>query len=131
MEAMRQFGYNIGMAFQIVDDILDFTGEQATLGKPVASDLRLGIITLPTINYLESHPNDPLCQKIQAGECSKVDSQLPKLIDAIRSSSAIQLSMQEAYEYVDHGLAALHTFSPSLERDALQELATFFLNREL
>ena len=49
----KQYGYEIGMAFQIVDDILDYTGEQATVGKPVASDLRQGIMTLPVLFFLE------------------------------------------------------------------------------
>ena len=59
-ELLRQYGYEIGMAFQMVDDILDFTGEQATMGKPVASDLRQGLITLPAIYYLESNPKEQL-----------------------------------------------------------------------
>ncbi len=130
-EAMRQFGYNIGMAFQIVDDVLDFTGEQSTLGKPVGSDLRQGLITLPTIYYLEIHPEDRLAQELTTGDCSKVDNQITEVVDAIRSSSAVSLATQEACEFIDRGLAALMTFPASPERDSLQELATFFLNREL
>ena len=57
--AMRQFGYHLGMAFQIVDDTLDFTGEQETVGKPVGSDLLQGLVTLPAIYYAENHPDDP------------------------------------------------------------------------
>ena len=59
LAAMRTYGYEIGMAFQIVDDILDFTGEQATVGKPVGSDLRNGLVTLPALYYVEAHPDDP------------------------------------------------------------------------
>lgn len=59
VEAMRDFGYQIGMAFQVVDDILDFNGDQAAVGKPVGSDLLNGLVTLPAIYYAESHPNDP------------------------------------------------------------------------
>lgn len=131
VEIMRQFGYNIGMAFQIVDDVLDFTGEQATLGKPVGSDLRQGLITLPAICYIETHPEDPISQEILSGDCGKIENQVTQWIDAIRSSSATHLAIQEACEFVDRGLAALQNFTPSIERDALQELATFFLNRDL
>jgi geranylgeranyl pyrophosphate synthase len=131
IELMRQFGYNIGMAFQIMDDVLDFTGEQATLGKPVGSDLRQGLITLPTICYLETHPDDPLAKKIISGECEQVENQLGPLIEAIRNSSATQLAIQEACEFVDQGLAALQKFPPSTERDSLQELSTFFIHRDL
>ncbi|MGD9093726.1 MAG: polyprenyl synthetase family protein, partial [Anaerolineales bacterium] len=66
-EEARQFGRDIGLAFQIVDDLLDFTGEQATLGKPVASDLRQGLITLPALIYLEMNPNDPEMNSLLEG----------------------------------------------------------------
>ncbi len=131
IESMRQFGYNIGMAFQIVDDILDFTGEQATLGKPVGSDLRQGLITLPAICYIETNPQDPLCQMVISGECERDEQKIGQFVEAIRSSSAISLALQEACEFVDRGLQALRTLPPSPERDSLQELATFFLSREL
>ncbi|NIT62078.1 MAG: polyprenyl synthetase family protein, partial [Aliifodinibius sp.] len=58
-DAANRFGYGIGMAFQIIDDVLDFTGEQSSVGKPVANDLRQGLITLPTIYYRETNPDDP------------------------------------------------------------------------
>ena len=119
------------MAFQIVDDILDFVGEESTLGKPVGSDLRQGLITLPAICYLETHPDDPLCQQVLSGDCEKVENQVTDLIESIRSSSAIRMALQEACEFVDRGLTALQTFPPGPERDSLQELATFFLNRDL
>src|SRR4030066_2137031 len=54
----NQYGYEIGMAFQIIDDVLDFTSEQTTMGKPVASDLRQGLITLPVLFYLENNQDD-------------------------------------------------------------------------
>jgi geranylgeranyl pyrophosphate synthase len=131
VEALRVFGYNIGMAFQIVDDILDFTGEQGTLGKPVGSDLRQGLVTLPAICYLETHPDNALSQMILSGRCVEMNTEINQLIDNIRASSAIGMAMQEAYEFVDRGLAALNTFPASPARDALQALATFFLQREL
>ena len=56
---MKTYGYEIGMAFQIMDDVLDFSGEQATMGKPVGSDLLQGLVTLPAIYYAESAPDDP------------------------------------------------------------------------
>ena len=58
VKLLRDFGYNLGMAFQIVDDILDFTGDDDTLGKPAGSDLRQGVLTLPFFYYLRSqaHP---------------------------------------------------------------------------
>ncbi len=53
IQDLRDYGYNLGMAFQIVDDILDFTGDENTLGKPAGSDLRQGTLTLPVFYYLQ------------------------------------------------------------------------------
>src|SRR5579863_1490215 len=58
VQALRAYGYNLGMAFQIVDDVLDLVGDEAVLGKPVGSDLRGGMVTLPVIGLLEEDPEN-------------------------------------------------------------------------
>ncbi len=107
VELMRVYGYNIGMAFQIVDDILDFTSEPTTLGKPVGSDLRQGIITLPAILYAETHPDDPNARDLRDGRCIQSDEQMENLIDSIRHSDCIHSSHQEAMRFVETGLKSL------------------------
>ena len=102
-ELLRQYGYEIGMAFQMVDDILDFTGEQATMGKPVASDLRQGLITLPAIYYLEINPDDQLLKEmLKSNFCE--EEQIGSLLESIRSSGAIQKSLEEAHRAVARGM---------------------------
>lgn len=129
VEAMRSFGYEIGMAFQIIDDILDFTGKQATVGKPVGSDLRQGIVTLPAIQYIENHASDPDVKALENGECLDSEERAVRLVDAIRSSDAIQLSHQEAVQHVERGLKSLRTLPGSAERYALEELASYIVDR--
>ena len=58
VEALRSYGENLGMAFQIVDDILDFTGDEAELGKPAGSDLMQGTLTLPSLLLIERYPDE-------------------------------------------------------------------------
>jgi geranylgeranyl pyrophosphate synthase len=130
VEEMRQFGYDIGMAFQIVDDVLDFTAEQATLGKPVASDLRQGLITLPALFYVERHPEDAEMQSILEGHFFS-DERIDRLVNSIRESGAIQYSMNVAQEYVDSGLMKLHRQRPGPARDALEELSRYIVDRNL
>jgi len=129
-EKVRQYGYEIGMAFQVVDDVLDFTGEQAVLGKPVASDLRQGLITLPALYYLEAHPDDADFFAIIEGNFCDEEC-LTRLVDAIRQSGAIQQSLQEAQGYVNRGLEALQGFPKSRERDALEALARYIVARHI
>jgi geranylgeranyl pyrophosphate synthase len=86
-EAAKRFGYGIGMAFQIIDDVLDFTGDQSAVGKPVANDLRQGLITLPTIYYRETNPDDANLDTILCGKNIN-NEKLNQLVSAIQSSGA-------------------------------------------
>jgi geranylgeranyl pyrophosphate synthase len=128
-EAVRNYGYQIGMAFQVVDDVLDFTGEQATVGKPVGSDLRQGLITLPAIYYLESHPDDVDLLAVLKG--NHYDEKLQtRLIGAIRESDVIQDSMTEAQRFVQKGLESLADLPACSERKALEDLAEYIVGRQ-
>ncbi len=130
VEIIRQFGYDIGMAFQIIDDILDFTGEQDTVGKPVASDLRQGLITLPALYYLEANPKDPDMQSIIAGNFFS-DERMKRLVSAIRKSGAIEQAEDEARRFISCALKILEDQPESIERDALQDLAEYIIHRPL
>lgn len=128
--AMKEFGYDIGMAFQIIDDILDFTSEQTTMGKPVASDLRQGLITLPVLYYLENNPGDTDMKKIlESNFCD--ENCLNRLLVSIRESGAIKLSHDEARQYVEKGLNLLMKMPETKERKALEDLAAYIVNREI
>lgn len=129
IEALRRFGYEIGMAFQIIDDILDYTAEQATMGKPVGGDLRQGIVTLPALLYTAEHPNDPQARLLRDGKCLE-DDQIDSLIDSIRKSDAIRKSHQEAVSYVERGLESLRALPSSEERFALEGLANYIVDRK-
>jgi geranylgeranyl pyrophosphate synthase len=129
IEKMRRFGYEIGMAFQIVDDVLDFTGEQATVGKPVASDLRQGLITLPSLNYLKIKPQDPDLQTVLGGNHYN-NTLMDRLVVAIRKSGAIELSMDVARQYVERGLVLLTDMPNCPERQALEDLAYYIVRRD-
>jgi geranylgeranyl pyrophosphate synthase len=130
VEKMRLYGYSIGMAFQIVDDVLDFTGEQATVGKPVASDLRQGLITLPALFYLENHPEDQEFKKVMAGSNSS-EPLITQVISSIRESGAIERSLEEARKYIDRGLEALFSLPDSVYRQSLEQLASYIVARPL
>jgi geranylgeranyl pyrophosphate synthase len=130
VEILRRFGYNIGMAFQIVDDILDFTGEQGTVGKPVANDLRQGLVTLPALYYYEENPDDPDMQTLLNGNRLN-DQRLDRLVSGIRKSGAIQQAADEASSQIDCALQILMEQPPGVERDALEDLSVYIINRQL
>ena len=125
----RRFGYGIGMAFQIVDDVLDFTGNPSILGKPVGSDLRQGVLTLPALLYLEAHPGDPQLGKIIRRE-SLEEAALKGLIERIRRSEAANLSLEMAHGFVREALDELACLPEGPERFALVEIALDIVIRD-
>jgi geranylgeranyl pyrophosphate synthase len=129
-EKVRNFGYQIGMAFQIIDDVLDFTGEQATVGKPLASDLRQGLVTLPALYYVETYPEDQDMKTIL--DSSICDEEcMARLLTSIRQSGAIQQALNIARQYVDRGLDSLKGLPDCQERHALEKLALYIVHRPL
>jgi geranylgeranyl pyrophosphate synthase len=130
-EYLRQFGYELGIAFQIIDDVLDFTSNQDKLGKPVGGDLRLGLITLPAILYFEQYKDDNLTNEFFQHDCNPPIEILEKLILNIRNSSAIKNSFDKANSHIEFCLKALHHLPIGLERDALEELACFVTQRNI
>ncbi|MEN6410718.1 MAG: polyprenyl synthetase family protein [Anaerolineaceae bacterium] len=103
-EQMRRYGYEIGIAFQIIDDILDFTADQKTFGKPVGEDLRQGLITLPALYYFERNPNDPSVRAVLDGNCEIMKARVNDLIQSIRQSDAIHRAYEEATQHVQIAL---------------------------
>jgi len=123
------FGSNIGMAFQIVDDVLDYSGDQTQVGKPIVSDLRQGLVTLPALYYLEENPEDPRFEKyVINGDDENGD--MDGLIDDILNSGAVEKAIGKAKEITEVGLKALDDFMDCEEKEALFKLARSNINRE-
>lgn len=130
VESMRDFGYQIGMAFQIVDDILDFSGDQNSVGKPLGSDLLNGLVTLPAIYFAEINPDDVDVLSLPQGGWTNNEN-MSRLVEKIRSSSCTKKAVVEAEQHVDRALAKLESFEPSAERDALENLAKYIVDRKV
>jgi geranylgeranyl pyrophosphate synthase len=128
--SMKTFGYEVGMAFQIVDDILDFTGEQSAVGKPIGSDLLNGLVTLPALYYAEANPKDEDVLSLPEGGWKDTD-RVQRLVDGIRQSEALRQSMDEARQSVDRAISALEDSPESSEKEALENLARFIVDRKV
>ena len=127
-QALRDYGYNLGMAFQIVDDILDFAGNEGELGKPIGSDLRQGIITLPTICFLEAHPEDKTVSRVLSGQ-GKGDDEIRAAVEAIKESGAIESSTAEARGFAARSRDALSILPHNKYYQAMLDLADFVVER--
>lgn len=128
---MSNFGYNIGMAFQILDDILDLTGDQEKLGKPIGSDLRQGLITLPTILFLENYPDDEHSQWLINGNLLNSSEKIDTFIKKLQEANTIKQSFHIAQEYVDKSISYLVGYKKSPQHDALLDLAKYIVDRTI
>jgi heptaprenyl diphosphate synthase len=120
---LRAYGQSLGLAFQVVDDILDFTSTEQELGKPVGSDLSQGTITLPVILMREGQMADGAVRA--AFESDDVDLQ----VRLVRESGAIAAAYAEAEALVARARQALESLPPGVERDALDALASYVTRR--
>ena len=127
-QALRDYGYNLGMAFQIVDDILDFAGNEGDLGKPIGSDLRQGIITLPTICFLEANPGDETLTKVLSSR-DEGDDEVRAAVEMIKESGAIESSIAEAKSFAARSRDALSILPHNEYRQAMLDLADFVVER--
>jgi geranylgeranyl pyrophosphate synthase len=137
VQAMRAYGHNLGMAFQIMDDILDFTGSDATLGKPAGSDLRGGTMTLPFFYFLQAHPDpDSLIERMQEaytaasdGDSSQWDALISQVVRELRASSAVDAARHEANAFLDLARANIAGLPDSPYSRAMLELCDFVVQR--
>jgi len=126
-EALRSYGERIGTAFQIVDDVLDFVADEEVLGKPVGSDLRQGLATLPVLLFLSSESDQQTVRDVLEGDHSA--DAIGKAVQAITDSQAIEQALATARQHVQDAKKALDRFPDTSYRTALLDLADFTVDR--
>ena len=129
--ALRDYGFNLGVAFQLVDDLLDYTADQVALGKPIGGDLREGKVTLPIILLLQraGAEADTLIRSVVQDRAVTPD-QWRDLLALLRQHRATDIAYERAVEYASRAKTCLAAFGPSRERDALMALPDYVLARD-
>ena len=134
---LNHFGYNFGMAFQIIDDVLDFTGDDSTLGKPAGSDLHQGTLTLPFFHYLQCHPcpTEVIAQLEEAqmeaddGDPAAWSQAVADLVTRLRASPAIEAAREEARSFLHKAVDDLRALPDNPYRHSLYGLCEFVVRR--
>jgi geranylgeranyl pyrophosphate synthase len=126
--ALRRFGQDLGMAFQIVDDVLDFIGDEGQLGKPAGNDFCHGLITLPVLCYLEEAEDTGPVQTVLSGQ--RGQEHMQAAIEAIYSSGAIEASLAEAQAHARRSQEALAILPDNASRQMLCSLAEYVVERK-
>jgi len=128
VHALRDYGQFLGTGFQIIDDVLDFRGDQQVLGKPVGSDLREGIVTLPVLYYLREHPDDErVATVVQNGGD---DGLVREVVGAVRESGAVDRAIDRARTLITQSQAVLDALPDCQPRRIMYALAEYTISRE-
>lgn len=130
IEALKQFGENLGIAFQIRDDILDYVGKTKLIGKPLGGDIREKKLTLPLIHALSKSNNaesDKILKTIKKGG-KKLD--VNDVIDFVKKYDGINYSEKVSKEYAQKAINSLDIFESSEAKDSLIRLVEFVVNRK-
>ena len=128
--ALRDYGLYLGTAFQLIDDLLDFTSNEETLGKAAGADLLGGKVTLPLIYLRDTEPSarEMVQTVLREGKYSSVKPQ--DLLDAIERSGALEQARARANEYAENACTALDLLPDSDYCESLRALPTYILNRD-
>jgi geranylgeranyl pyrophosphate synthase len=125
--ALKDYGHYFGMAFQVIDDILDFTGQEAELGKPIGSDLREGAVTLPAVLFSESDEGRKMVKRIiEEGDLDAVKT----AIDMIKSSPVLEQCNRIAEDFSAKARNALKILPDNEARASLLALSDYMLSRK-
>ncbi len=130
--ALSEYGLNFGIAFQMADDLLDYTSDTSILGKEVGADLREGKLTLPVIHSLQnanSKDRSAMEQIIKNSDFSIKEFEI--LIQMMKKYGGISYTEKLAAEYVKNAKSVLSVFNPSKTRKILEDIADYTLVREL
>ena len=129
-EALGDYGMNMGMAFQVADDLLDFTAEEEVLGKPVLSDLKEGHVTLPIIYALQEEPHSATI--VEAVLKSRIIDEVSRkeILDLVRRNHSLARARQVAVDYILKAKQCLLQVPSSPYRDSLLLLADYVIDRE-
>ena len=118
------------MAFQIVDDILDYKGDQTVVGKPIGGDLRQGLFTLPFLYYMEANKSDSDINELLSGDCHFEEAQVNQIVNRIAQSEAIELSFKEAKQFCTRANQCLQQLPDSHERAELEQITNYIVARD-
>ena len=129
IQALKNYGYNLGIAFQIVDDILDFVSTEAEMGKPVGSDLLQGTVTLPSLLLMQRYPDDNPVKRLFNNEGDR-QKNIEQAIKIVCSSGFIEESYATADEYKETACRNLEELPENPARQSLFALADYVVRRK-
>ena len=129
-KALHDYGLELGLAFQLVDDVLDYRGERGTLGKNTGDDLREGKMTLPVILAIEeANPGEREIIANTLGNPDASDTALAQIVSIFDRHRSLDRTVEKARHHVHRAREALRSLPPSDMRTLLSDIAEFYISR--
>jgi len=129
-QLMSQFGENLGIAFQIKDDLLDYAGSSPQLGKPTGSDIRENKITLPLIHALRQAKDNTRRHIIKTLQAGIVEDNVKEIVRFVDEHGGLEYAHQVASQYATKAGVSLDGYEPSLAKQSLEAIVNFTLMRD-
>lgn len=120
-QRLERYGITFGLTYQLVDDLLDFLGDERKLGKPVGSDIRAGVYTLPVLHAME--------RRDDVVDLIKTDENLPRLVETLHETGSFKYARAEAMRYASEALDIVRSLDDVPERQSLESLIDFIVER--
>ena len=129
VQSLKAYGYYVGMAFQLTDDVLDFVGDEKTLGKPAGNDLRQGNVTLPVIYALNQADEEERKLILSYLRSQGKGQSLSQVLELVRKSGGIEYTLNLSKRYMNKAMRCLTQLPASTERESLRLIAEFIVER--
>jgi heptaprenyl diphosphate synthase len=118
---LERYGTTFGLTFQLVDDLLDFLGDERTLGKPVGTDIKAGVYTLPVLHAMG--------ERSDIADLVKADDGVPKLLETLRETGSFKYARAETLRYATEAIDIARSLADVPERASLESLIDFVVER--
>lgn len=131
MDILNNYGFNLGMAFQVYDDYLDFYGEKEVMGKPVMSDVLNGYMTLPIIHLFDSYNSENEKEDLlRELEYLKSSNDLEKIIGMLQEKDSLKYTLERAKYYIEEAKKNISSLKDMDLKNTLEQIANFVVDRE-
>lgn len=129
-DALSEYGENLGMAFQIKDDLFDFVGKRSIVGKPVGRDVKENIITLPLLHTVDTLPDRESKKLLKTLKRGPKNKQVKEIVEKVANNGGVKYARDKLREFTDQAIGALNVFPDNEYKQALVDFATFNMVRE-
>ncbi len=129
-DALAEYGENLGMAFQIKDDLFEFVGKRSIIGKPVGRDVKENIITLPLLHTVETLPDRESKKLLKTLKRGPKNTQVKEIVEKVANNGGVAYAKEKLQEFTEQAVGALDIFPENQYKDALVDFATFNMVRQ-